>query len=90
MNSKKSVPDNELKENLCKIVIKVGVKINDRATEPCHSVIVLVVKAVQKLTLFRWANLGLLKDGGGGKNTPSLKSVSHIFQSWNLAQLYLT
>ena len=28
--------------------------------------------------------------GGGQKGHPSLKSVSHILQWWNLAQLYLT
>ena len=28
--------------------------------------------------------------GGGAKNAPSLKSVTHILQWWNLAQLCLT
>ena len=27
---------------------------------------------------------------GGGKKAPSLKSVTHILQWWNLAQLYIT
>ena len=37
MNSKKPVPDNEIEENLCKIVDKVRVKINDRVIELCHT-----------------------------------------------------
>ena len=42
-------------------------------------------------TLFRWAFLGLLTDGGRAKSPPpSLKSVTHILQWRNLAQLYLT
>ena len=37
MNSKKPVPDNEIEENLCKIVDKVRAKINDRVIELCHT-----------------------------------------------------
>ena len=33
-----SVPDKELEETLCKIIGKVGVKINDRDIESCHGV----------------------------------------------------
>ena len=33
-----SVPDNELEKTFCKIVDKVGVKINDRDIESCHCV----------------------------------------------------
>ena len=33
-----SVPDNELEEIFCKIVDKVGVKINDRYSESSHRV----------------------------------------------------
>ena len=42
------------------------------------------------LTLFRMGFSGLLTDGGDQKGLPSLKSVPHILQWWNLAQLYLT
>ena len=44
------------------------------------------------LTLFRMDFLGLLTDGkGSGQKGPSsLKSVAHILQWWNLAQLYIT
>ena len=44
-------------------------------------------------TLFRWDFWLLLTDGGGGgwaKSPPSLKSVTHMLQWRNLAQLYLT
>ena len=27
---------------------------------------------------------------GGAKKSPSLKSITHILQKWNLAQLYIT
>ena len=37
-----------------------------------------------------WAFFGLLKDGWGQKRPLSLKSVTHILQWWNLAQLYHT
>ena len=33
---------------------------------------------------------GCSRMGRGGKGSPSLKSVTHILQWWNLAQLYLT
>ena len=33
---------------------------------------------------------GCSRMGGGAKRPPSLKSVTHILQWWNLAQLYLT
>ena len=42
------------------------------------------------LTLFRWAFLGLLTDGGDEKDPTCLKYVTHILQWWNLAQVYLT
>ena len=50
-----------------------------------------LVKILIVLTLFRMGifGAGLLMDGGG-KRSPSLKSVTHILQWWNLAQLYLT
>ena len=37
----------------------------------------------------RWAFSGLLTDEGG-EGSLSLKSVTHILQRWNLAQLYLS
>ena len=38
-----------------------------------------------------WAFSGLLTDGRGAKSPPfNLKSIIHILQWWNLAQLYLT
>ena len=45
------------------------------------------------LTLFRMGFFGAAcwwGRGGGFKKAPSLKSVTHILQWWNLAQLYLT
>ena len=42
------------------------------------------------LTLFRMGFFGAAHGCGGQKAPPSLKSVTHILQSWNLAQLYLT
>ena len=45
------------------------------------------------LTYSGWTFLGLFTDGGGKKpilSPPFLKSVTHILQRWNLAQLYLT
>ena len=46
-------------------------------------------KQVMSLTLSVWAFFGLLMDGGQ-KFSPSLKSVTHILQWWNLAELHLT
>ena len=49
-----------------------------------------------ELTLFRTGLLGAVHGWGGGSKKPlprtptSLKSVTHILQWWNLAQLYLT
>ena len=43
------------------------------------------------LTLFRMTYLPPAGGGGGSaKMAPSLKSVTHILQWWNMAQLYLT
>ena len=43
------------------------------------------------LTLFKMGIFGAGHGWGGGqKGSPSLKSVTHILQWWNLAQLYLT
>ena len=43
------------------------------------------------LTLFRMGFFGAAHGWGGGKKAPtSLKSVTHMLQWWNLAQLYLT
>ena len=39
-----SVPDNELAETFCKIVDKIGVKINDKNIEKCHRVGCTIVK----------------------------------------------
>ena len=36
-----------------------------------------------------WAFSRILRDGGS-KSPPSLKSVTHILQTWNFAQSYLT
>ena len=51
---------------------------------------------LHQLTLFRMGLLGLLTDRrravgrGVQKGSPYLKSVTHILQWWNLAQLYRT
>ena len=44
------------------------------------------------LALFRMSAFGTVQGWGGAwqKGSPSLKSVKHILQWWNLAQLYLT
>ena len=42
------------------------------------------------LTLFRMGFFGAAHGWGVAKRPPSLKSVTHIIQWWNLAQLYLT
>ena len=41
------------------------------------------------LILFRMGLFGVAH-GWGAKRPPSLKSVTHVLQWWNLAQLYLT
>ena len=41
------------------------------------------------LTLFRMDLSGAAHGLGKAKKAPSLKSVTHILQRWNLAQLYL-
>ena len=43
------------------------------------------------ITLFRMGIFGAAHGWGGGqKGPPTLKSVTHILQWWDLAQLYLT
>ena len=42
------------------------------------------------LALFRMGIFGAAQGWGGQKGPPSLKSITHILQWWNLAQLYLT
>ena len=46
----------------------------------------------KSLTLFRMGIFGATHRWGGGatKRPPSLNSVAHILQGWNLAQLFLT
>ena len=42
------------------------------------------------LTLFRMGLFGTAHGWGDKKASPSLKSVTHILQRWNLEQIYLT
>ena len=63
MNSKKPVPDNELQKNLCKLADKVGVKINDRATELCHCV---GSKGCTEVNPIQMGQLAVAQGWGGG------------------------
>ena len=49
----------------------------------------VIFTKLNALTLFRMGFFGAAH-GWGSKKVPSLKSVIHILQWWNLAQLYLT
>ena len=46
-------------------------------------------KPLPILTLFRMGIFGAVHGWGRAKKAPSLKSVTHILQWWNLAQIYL-
>ena len=71
----------------------------------CHAVVIInvLINLIQKHFAtgknFSSDTLNPIQDGlcrgcsrmrGGGKKCPSLKSVTHILQWWNLAQLYLS
>ena len=57
-----------------------------------HGIYKSLHKLPKDLTLFRMGFFGAFCRLGGGakKAPPSLKSVTHILQWWNLAQLYFT
>ena len=50
----------------------------------------VAISYVFPLILLGMGVLGILTDVEGGKKGPSLKSVTHILEWWNLADLYLT
>ena len=76
----------KVSSSLISVMIKIS---NIPFTRTFSSVNFLVKESM--LALFRMGFFGAAHGwGGGAKRPPSLKSVTHILQWWNLAQLCLT